>query len=99
MVVPGCGLKPLEHFDDIGQVSGLDQAVVHRKVFDFCFHTYFACFEQTVRNVNQIRVGDGRKRDIVLFIKCQQRLDMALLGLYNVDEGAYGAKRIDKTWR
>jgi hypothetical protein len=99
MVVPGSGLKPLQHLDHIRQVSGMDQALVHGKVLDSCVHTHLAGVEQTIRNVNLVRVGDGRMRDIVLFIKCQQRLDMALLGLYNVDEGAYGAKRIDKTWR
>lgn len=95
MVVPGSGLKPLQHLDHIGQVSGLDQAVVHGKVLDFCVHTRLAGFEQIIRNVNLVRVGDGRKREFVLFIKCQQRVDMALLGHYNVDEGAYGAERID----
>ena len=87
MVVPGRGLKPLEHFDDIGQVSGLYQAVVHRKVLDFCVHTHLACFEQTIRNVNPIRVGDGRKRDIVFFIKYQQRIDMPLLASTMLTKG------------
>jgi hypothetical protein len=54
MIVPGSGLKPLEFFDYIRQVSGFDQALVQSEVLDFCVHTHLACFEQTIRNVNPV---------------------------------------------
>ena len=95
MAVSGCSLQTLQDMNYIGQVCGFDQPVVHGEVPDFCSNPHFACLQQIVRNFNLFRSRNSRKRDSVLFKQCQQRLDMPLFSLYNVDEGTDGAESVD----
>jgi hypothetical protein len=95
MTVSGCGLQALQDMNHVGQVCGFDQPVVHGEVPDFCIHPHFACLQQIVRDFNLFRSRNSRERDSVLFKQCQQRLDMPLFSLYNVDEWTDGAESVD----
>ncbi len=90
MAFLGCALQPLEHLQEVVAPGGPQDAPVELHVVDFGLHACLAGLLQTREARHSCRSpGVGGNGYVVTLKQALQGLDVALLGVADVQEGSH----------